>query len=354
MRKLLYIFLTVGVLGLTAACKSGDDDGNRSAIRIVEAQTSYPQAHSTGLIKFEAVEKALATSNQEWCTASVSGQTVTVSVEENQSIETRNATITIAAAGQTVEVDIIQQGILLLFPPLETAFSFKAGHSQTLDFNELPYPVSVVSVPEWLDSTFEDGILTLTTKKGNSGAEIMMEDVVVSILDIKKKYTAIQVTDPRSYYAFLGDYEFSYNTNYTNTGTDKTITISIVQDVERSSYFIRGILSSSYQSLVEIPMQYDPETRGLATKGKILGKNASGYDIWWLPMNSLASSTSRSTNYGMVSVIDGDYWNTIEFTDNGYNPTSFFTAGFRVRIYNESTAVSDATDAMFYWKLTKL
>ena len=90
-------------------------------LQIVSSNVTFESAGGTGTIKVNAISEITATSNKDWCTVSVNGDIINVSVIENNDMSGRTAAVTITdgeASRVAVLFCIINQnwGMLLLMP----------------------------------------------------------------------------------------------------------------------------------------------------------------------------------------------------------------------------------------------
>ena len=70
---------------------SNDDDKETSSLQIVSSNVTFESAGGTGTIKVNAISEITATSNKDWCTVSVNGDIINVSVIENNDMSGRTA-----------------------------------------------------------------------------------------------------------------------------------------------------------------------------------------------------------------------------------------------------------------------
>ena len=73
---------------------SNDDDKETSSLQIVSSNVTFESAGGTGTIKVNAISEITATSNKDWCTVSVNGDIINVSVIENNDMSGRTAAVT--------------------------------------------------------------------------------------------------------------------------------------------------------------------------------------------------------------------------------------------------------------------
>ena len=105
MKKIFSILALALATAMTFTACDDDDtvvvDPTANALKVVSQTTSFGAAQSTGTIVVEASDPVTVTSNGgEWLTTSVSGNTVTVNAEQNNSLEGRTATLTLKSAAK--------------------------------------------------------------------------------------------------------------------------------------------------------------------------------------------------------------------------------------------------------------
>ena len=107
MKKIFSILALALATAMTFTACDDDDtvivDPTANALKVVSQTTSFGAAQSTGTIVVEASDPVTVTSNGgEWLTTSVSGNTVTVNAEQNNSLEGRTATLTLNDNARTL------------------------------------------------------------------------------------------------------------------------------------------------------------------------------------------------------------------------------------------------------------
>ena len=91
---------------------SNDDDKETSSLQIVSSNVTFESAGGTGTIKVNAISEITATSNKDWCTVSVNGDIINVSVIENNDMSGRTAAVTITDGEASTLVPVSQGGCL--------------------------------------------------------------------------------------------------------------------------------------------------------------------------------------------------------------------------------------------------
>lgn len=121
MKRLFNLMLCVFAVSL-ASCDDGESEYvQESHLRIVSRDVDFPAAASQGFVEVEAPGAVTVTaSGQGWCTASVSGTTIQVNVEENPGLDSRSSMLTIRCGADTTCIAVTQSGII---------FSLKGGTS---------------------------------------------------------------------------------------------------------------------------------------------------------------------------------------------------------------------------------
>lgn len=110
MKKFLYLLLgLLFVLSFTAC--NDDDDAVDDSITIVSSNLLFGAVADTGSLVFESESSVSVTTDSDWCTATVIGKTVTVSVTENTGLEGRATRLHLTNSSETLSVTVQQEGM---------------------------------------------------------------------------------------------------------------------------------------------------------------------------------------------------------------------------------------------------
>ena len=182
MKKILSIMiLLAGVISFTS-CSNDDPTYTAPAqLALKSADAFFEAAGGTGSIVVNSAEAIQATSTVDWVSATVSGNTVTLTVAPNENLEGRSANIVLKSATAAKEVNITQRGIIYglakgnVFRISDTADS-KVNVPVTQSAN-----VNASSLVDWLTASFN--------------SQTSMIEVVAASNDVEKErvgYVAIQ------------------------------------------------------------------------------------------------------------------------------------------------------------------
>lgn len=155
MKKILSLVMLLAGVTMFTAC--GDDDPTYTApakLTIKSADAFYEATGGTGTIVVSSNEAITATTDANWLTVSVAGQTVTLTVSANDKLEGRSANINLKSASASAKVNITQKGIIYGVADVN---GFEMA--DTLD-SKASIPVAqtagmtVTSLTDWLTATF--------------------------------------------------------------------------------------------------------------------------------------------------------------------------------------------------------
>ena len=171
MKKIFNLILcALCVLSYTSC---NDDEGIEytqvSPIKIISRDVNFPASASQGSIVVDAPgEFTVSKTDQGWCTTTISGSTIQVSVEENLGLESRNSMLTIRCGNDTTSIAVIQSGVI---------FDLSAG-SQILLGNEAKtysYDIkcntdlTLTPSDEWISVSVEEDKMNITLTENNTG-----------------------------------------------------------------------------------------------------------------------------------------------------------------------------------------
>ena len=168
MKKYLNMMLALSGAVLLYSCSTQEPDGSQYAaspsIEIVSKDDVFPSEGGTGTIVVNTRETVTAASDRTWLTVSVSGRSIYLTATENETLESRYASVSIKAGEAASEITVQQFGVTseLMW---ESSYDFPYGGDElSLGFSESG--VIRVTVPEgkdWISVDVEDKVLTITT-----------------------------------------------------------------------------------------------------------------------------------------------------------------------------------------------
>jgi len=164
-------YLTLALAAIFMAACSSDDDYTpaESQIAVTASDVLFTVEGGTGTVTYEAPGTATATLNSSWCTASVSGNTVTVTAERNPNYEGRTARLVLRYDIDSVVVAVQQTGMNFDnrdVPSVIALGDTAAALSYTLVSS---FDVDVETSADWLTATYSDGILSINVAENATG-----------------------------------------------------------------------------------------------------------------------------------------------------------------------------------------
>lgn len=170
MRK-IYLFLIALPLFFLVACESGEGDYEvQKSINVVSADLTFQPSGGTGTVVVETQGTVTAVSSRPWCTTSVNGGTITVTVSEYDGLDNRYADILITSGEGTAKVTAHQYGLYFLLPEAEDSYHVEDVNG----FVEIPLthnnyePESEADV-DWLSASYADGKVIIKATDNTTG-----------------------------------------------------------------------------------------------------------------------------------------------------------------------------------------
>ncbi len=251
--------LLLGVLGFSAC---SDDTANpyaaESSIKVVKNWMDLTAAADEGAFIYDSTTGAVtATTSASWCKAVVSGDTIKVSVTQNNSKSGRGATVTLHRGADSLNLPVLQPGILTKAEKSTVSLSNDDAASLRYGFS-CTVPLTVISCPDWAVASIANDSLSVditanTTGHLRSGYIVYGSETYV---DSIKVYQA----------DFDKDIAGNYTLNYETSLTDPTQKRMRNKALTKNSLYINATLS--------LPITYDSENGALVVKsGSYLGTN---------------------------------------------------------------------------------
>ena len=203
MKKIFSILLTlIAALGVFSCQIEKDADGSQylagPALEIVSKEVVFAPQGGSGSIVINTRETLSASADRSWATVTVAGNRVTVTVDRNESLESRYATIKLAAGGATAEVQAQQFGINSAHAWDDT-YTFPFGGGEL----DLPYGENGtvwvdVSETNWISALVdeENHLIHFTVAKSIYNYERVGHVTVTIGDDYTRELTFIQQKNP--------------------------------------------------------------------------------------------------------------------------------------------------------------
>lgn len=159
MKRLIYILLAVSAMVAAFSCSDNKEEVAAESFSVISADLSYSPAGGNGQIVVNSSEGITATSSRdEWCHVSVNGETISVTVDPQTSMESRYSYITIKKGDSKVAVTVQQMGNFisgefpssfnLNYEAFETSYEYKANGDIVITTSE-----------DWITATVENGTM---------------------------------------------------------------------------------------------------------------------------------------------------------------------------------------------------
>ena len=244
-------------------------------LKFISEDIKFEAAPSTQTFTLNANTPLEITSDSEWVTVSTTPDNVmTVTVQENPSLDSRSATLTATVGDNTASAKVIQDGIYVGLFDLEDWFT-QSTEATTVTY-EFPYslPVSFSDVAEWITCNFEDGVITITTDQNNTG-DIREGSFTYTV---GTKTSTVNVLQCSFETDLVGS---NWRLYYYSAGTGGTLSyraVSLKYD-DGNYYMVMNINSSTVgQVTLNVPLDWVPETGYAALRGmKFCGPYGANY-----------------------------------------------------------------------------
>lgn len=306
MKYLSYISLILFSASALVGCK---DEGNYrpftdTQVVVVQSNVSFTSTGGTGKIEIDPAEGTVtAASDQSWCTAAVSGHTVTVTVGENPNLEPRMAQITLTSGEKVSYVPVYQS-------PLKIEVEeYNIGLAGYTDERILAYEcqkqITITSDKEWLTATIEGNSIKLEAPFNPSLTDIRKARITLKTVEpggdgestegskyrsaIEYIYVTQSPLQPEPTEAVLND--FLTVNNYDN-GNSSRYRISFFSPALNQVY---QALNSAYPGVIqEMRIQAPRSTYKISVFFYNIINNGSAYYYWNATNGLVPVSGSKS------------------------------------------------------------
>ncbi len=313
MKTIFRIFLMGFCIYLTGC---SDDSDSPAEFRVIRSDVKIPVSGGEGTIEVSPSGNISATSDQEWCTVSISDHMVTVNVSANEDVLNRTALITISSGAERLFVPVTQAGAIFSLEGKKLLMPRAGGTQQVKVTTNLDMNISVED--EWLTCVREGQAIFFTAAPN---AEVNARQTVVTIT-AGKFTTQIEVVQI-SYADLPGNWNLSY---VDAEGNPATALVTLAEDEEGSSFWMTGLPNG-----LSIKVLYD-QGNLIIEGGQYVGR-FSAYYLYLCLWNGSMLTVSSDVQYAAPAGFNGG-WSYV-FSDNGTWTAT--VEGFLIGAFSEAS-----------------
>lgn len=293
MKRLLNIILCALCVISYTSCN--DDEGIEytqvSPIKIISRDVNFPASASQGSIVVDAPgEFTISKTDQGWCTATISGSTIQVSVEENLGLESRNSMLTIRCGSDTTSIAITQAGIIF---DLSSGTQILLGDEAKTYSYDIKCNTELTLTPtvDWISVKVEEDQMHITLTENNTGH--------VRRGGIAYKAGANEDQIIVTQYDFEKDIAGEYMLLFTNSETGARQYLDATLSKTGNTYSIE-LTALGFS----IPVTYNQASGDLIVKaGQYIGDYAS-YKVHTMLWDTAAGKVTWSTSTSMSATFE--------------------------------------------------
>lgn len=191
--KHLYTLFILALCVCFTGC-SDDDENVVKQLKVVSSNVIFEYNGGTGTIEFSSQLPASVETTADWCKASLSNNTVTVTVDANNRAESRSAMVIIKSGDEVTEVPVYQDGEKLITSMKDTQLSDK-GEEVTFEYESLLDVKVEGGDSSWLTYTLGNGKLTIKAAMLKAGKRESTISLIAGIHKISATFTQIKGID---------------------------------------------------------------------------------------------------------------------------------------------------------------
>ena len=308
MKKLLSIFSIAVMLIAFSSCENEEGHGYEIAdnIQIVSNNISFDAKAQSGTVEVIAPGAVTVKCDAPWVTTSVDGGIINVAVTQNNSLEGRNAVLTIMSGSEKKTITVAQRGYV---------FDLDFGGATDLKLNDKAfskaYPckstldLEISTSASWLTAVYADGKLTISAEENTTGNPRKGYIVYSFGPGTEEQTISVMQCEVSDMY---GDYYFAFYDGSTGALQffSSSITTTSALDGSEGLFLVFKISSTSTMTL---PLGWDDTNKKFnITNAQYLGMFGTYYvhNIVW-------DETEGKINYGVYNFQDA----AVDVDDDG-------------------------------------
>ena len=264
MKKIASIILTLtAALGVFSCQTEKDADGSQylagPSLEIISKDVIFAPQGGSGSIVVNTRETLTASADRSWAVLTVAGNRVTVTVDRNESLESRYSTIKLSAGGATAEIQAQQFGINSAHAWDDT-YTFPYGGGEL----DLPYGENGtvwvdVSEVNWITASVDDENLLIhfTVAKNIYNVERVGHVTVTIGDDYARELTFIQQANPAGLspgeqepmtFTLESAWKPYYVIPQSNDQAYSTVGVEVAEGSHAGRYFIKVVPTSEFDT----------------------------------------------------------------------------------------------------------
>jgi hypothetical protein len=301
MKNLIKISLLLTCFLWLSGCNEEEKEIFKPGIKA--ADVNFEATGGSGYIDVTAKGSISASAEASWCTVSVSGQRINVTVSSNSEQMGRSTLVTISADGETLTVPVNQYASMLLLDNTVLSFTLSGGEKE-VNVVKSSMPFQISTDVDWITYSVDGQKISITA---NAAPAPRSAIVNITMGNVVRK---IEVNQVPAYEDLLGDWTLKHRSNQTG------VKVTISQKTAGRSYTLSGIpVTPTGTGSCEVTFNASNAHLNL-TSGQYLGVFEGEYV--YLCLVSEAGSFTWSSTATYEAAIDGAASQlTYKFSNNG-------------------------------------
>lgn len=168
MKRLTYIIIAAIAAFAILSCSSDKEEkADVKTLKVVKSESTIMPDGGSCTIEVESVGTVTVVSDKEWCTATISGKTITATATPNLTNESRYCLLTIKSGNESVPFSILQYGeVVSGFEALTDIAAPVEGREIVIDVLS-NVEVVLEADQTWIHPSFVSGVLTVSVDKND-------------------------------------------------------------------------------------------------------------------------------------------------------------------------------------------
>ena len=306
MKRLIYSLFILLATGAVSSCeKEKTDPEPKDTLQILNGEITFEPNGGQGTIPFEASGTVTAQADQPWCTISVEGSQIQVSVPAYGGIETRYANVNIRCGEASADVTIHQFGVIVRSFEASDLFLKNAAAEFTFPY-DANATMQVSANVAWIHPTVSGNALKVNIDR-NDGKRSRTGTVSWNIGAMADTFDITQFDPDES--GLLG--KWTWNSVRANNGNDFQLEGNLVEK-EPGQYELS--LTSDKMNFKFTGVQTDGAILRIPLGGEI-GTYAANATTTYRAFCMLAPGTSATSYNNVNAVTEGYYTFDLSYDD---------------------------------------
>lgn len=161
--KKIFSILILALCAIVVGCSDDETTKPEATLKVVRSDSEFNFEGGIGVIEIQSIGTVTATSSESWCQTTVIDNKVSLTVERNETIDSRTVLITLQSGNEETHVRVTQLGDTFDCDLVgEYSFAYLGGKMDFTFNTDREYKITTTNTEGWLTYELKDKRIVIT------------------------------------------------------------------------------------------------------------------------------------------------------------------------------------------------